>query len=662
MAGGKYDYFRPKRAAAWITTIEDLLWPDNKIVKKIEKTAKGLADAGIDLAINFGFHMRFDFSDYFERLNGYYKNVCDELHKYGIRFMDHYSCNLVERPKPEDFYKLHNTHRHHVLLHKDPYSAKFAQYAGHRFHDICETDVRTGERAYCTYQAEMFCHNNPNFIDMHKKYLERMLETVPLDAMEVDDMCDYGGLTSCACDYCKDKFKKMYGHDLPPFSDKDFWGDTSLPPAQWGNYENPVFRDWIRFKTVGALEHVKMIKSVLGDRPLMTCCSATGPMALNALGLNLERLMDDLDLVMLENCGMGIDVTDWAKKDSEAMLQKDIAKQSMGGAPAVALSYQTYEPSAYLGWSLARFWGAANWGSTLVGRLCYDPGDIRPVYELMAPTANWEDRYSPIRENSGEEFVDLRLVNNLYCRENGHRDENGREHWDDVAAWSRLCVENNIGYRFVRYRELGDAAALKAEKTPLVLANMGAVSDQQYSAIKEYLADGGIAIVSLPFGTRDENGFKREIPLSEELLDAGYSNLTVIEKVDDSVVKDLIKAGKIQPTIEQTAGETGWALRMRVNEGRLFLHILNRDLEPIAHEALTGAFGNGRILKDFKKTNKGGEVSYLIHADIPENLELASPECGSIKKPVRAEKTKDGIKLTFDMSDFTLYAVVQEIK
>ena len=189
---------------------------------------------------------------------------------------------------------------------------------------------------------------------------------------------------------------------------------------------------------------------------------------------------------------------------------------------------------------------------------------------------------------------------------------------------------------------------------------MGAVSDKQFAAIKQYLADGGAAILSLPFGTKDENGFPRKTPLSDELLKAGYSNLTVIEKVDGATVKELIQKGTIRPTIEQKSGETGWALRMRKNDGRFFLHILNRDLEPIAHEALTGAFGNGRILKDFKKTNQGGEVSYLIHADIPENLELASPECGSIKKPVKAEKTSDGTILSFDLSDFTLYSVVQQ--
>ncbi|HBN83846.1 MAG TPA: hypothetical protein DDZ89_08375, partial [Clostridiales bacterium] len=167
-----YRYFKPRKMASWVTELEDILWPDKAIVEKIKKRAKSFSDAGIDTAINFGFHLRFDFSDHFDMLHGYFKNVCDELHQYGIKFMDHYSCNLVERPRTqEDFFYLHNAHKHHVLLHKDSKAAAFAQYEGHMFQDICEKRVNDGTRGYSwNYQAEMFCHNNPNFLDMHKKY------------------------------------------------------------------------------------------------------------------------------------------------------------------------------------------------------------------------------------------------------------------------------------------------------------------------------------------------------------------------------------------------------------------------------------------------------------------------------------------------------------
>ena len=103
--------------------------PQKKIVDKIKYRAEAFAKAKIDTAINYGWHVRFDFSNYFGQMMGYHANVCEELHKYGIKFMDHYSCNHVERPRGEaEFRKLHKGQRHHVLLFHDEMAAKHAQY------------------------------------------------------------------------------------------------------------------------------------------------------------------------------------------------------------------------------------------------------------------------------------------------------------------------------------------------------------------------------------------------------------------------------------------------------------------------------------------------------------------------------------------------------
>ena len=113
--------FIPNRAASWWTTINDLQWPQKYVVDKIKHRADGYAKAGIDTAINFGFHNRFDFSNYFSNIHGYYAQVADELHQRGIRWMDHYSCNHVTRPRNEaDFKYVNKYERHAVLLIPDP--------------------------------------------------------------------------------------------------------------------------------------------------------------------------------------------------------------------------------------------------------------------------------------------------------------------------------------------------------------------------------------------------------------------------------------------------------------------------------------------------------------------------------------------------------------
>lgn len=115
-----------------------------KFIKQAVISGVDLSVGGVSLAqyansrINYGFHIRFDFSNYFGQLHGLWANVSEELHKYGIKFMDHYSCNHVERPRnEEEFHKLHRSHRHHVLLFHDPIAAKYAQYEEHRLCRPC---------------------------------------------------------------------------------------------------------------------------------------------------------------------------------------------------------------------------------------------------------------------------------------------------------------------------------------------------------------------------------------------------------------------------------------------------------------------------------------------------------------------------------------------
>lgn len=158
--------------------------------------------------------------------------------------------------------------------------------------------------------------NNPGFLDMHVKYLKRLLNEVPIDAIEVDDMYDYVGLAFCGCKYCRERFKRDYNREIPSFDDNFFLGgDTSKPMLYWGNYDNPAFRDFIWIKSESVANHVKLVKSTAGKIPLQTCSSSTGPIVLNAISLNLERISPYLDFFMLENVGQNGNSVNWVPKD-----------------------------------------------------------------------------------------------------------------------------------------------------------------------------------------------------------------------------------------------------------------------------------------------------------------------------------------------------------
>ena len=654
--------FIPSRAASWWCTMEDLQWPQKHVVDRIKKRAEGFARAGIDTAINFGFGLRFDFSNYFAQVHGYFANVCEELHKHGIRFMDHYSCNEIERPRNgEEFRKMHQYQRHTVLLYHDPVMAQYAQYEGHFFNDLCEVDLRDGSRGYAPqYQFETFCHNNPAFLDMHQKYLQRLMKEVPIDGIEVDDMCNYPGPATCGCKYCRERFKKDYGHDIPPFGEKSFWGDTSKKILQWGNYENPVFRDWLRMKIDSVADHLKMIKATIGEIPLMTCCSNTGPIILNILSLDLEKLAPHLDFFMLENVGININNAEWMEMDAEALLQKDIAAKK-GNAPAMALSYTIYEPGAYFGWALSRFWGVANWSSTLNGRLIEDPADAMEMEDVINPSNNWEQRYSNLHYRDGVDLTEVRLVYNRYCKENGWRNADGKEHWDSVAAWSNQLLKNNVGYRFVRYEELENAALLNTERTPLVLDAVGCVSDNQFAAISNYLSKGGHVWLAIPFGTHDEKGFARKVPLSETLRKGRYKNLVIVSPaVTNATLEELMTTGLFSPVLKQLKGDKRWAVRIRLYNGKPVLHFMNTALQPEPHATITDISGIPVMTKLGSKIRDNDLLYEINTAKLPlPALTVMSPELKDIKRNAAISKiTKETATLQVNLEGVNVYAVV----
>jgi hypothetical protein len=655
--------FIPSRAASWWTTMDDLQWPQKHITDKIKRRAEGFAKAGIDTAIIFGFGLRFDFSNYFGQVHGYFANVAEELHQHGIKLMDHYSCNEIERPRnAAEFKKMHQFQRHTVLLYHDPVAAKYAQYEGHFFNDICEVDLRDGSRGYAPqYQFETFCHNNPGFLDMHQKYLQRLLKEVPIDGIEVDDMCNYPGPTTCGCKYCRERFRKDYGHEIPPFGEKDFWGDTTKETLEWGNYENPVFRDWLRMKIDSVADHLKLIKQTIDEKPLMTCCSNTGPIILNILSLDLEKLAPHLDFFMLENVGINVDNANWIAMDAEALHQKDIAEKR-GKAPAMALSYTIYEPGAYFGWALSRFWGVANWSSTLNGRLIEDPADAMEMEDVISKSNNWEKQYSNLNYREGGDVAEVRLVYNRYCKENGWRNTNGKEHWDSAAAWSEQLVKNNVGYRFVRYEELGDAELLGKENRPLILDSVGCVSDKQFAAIKTYLSKGGIAWLALPFGTHDEKGFVRVMPLSTELMKGRHKNLVMIESaVASTPLQKLITSGKFQPLIRQIKGDRRWAVRARLYNGKPVLHFMNTVLKPIPHPTIKDISGIP-VMTELDTNITDNVLEYEVNTSKINlvNFSLMSPELNKTRRQVEVNKKQTGIALVkLNLDGVKVYAVAQ---
>lgn len=359
--------------------------------------------------------------------------------------------------------------------------------------------------------------------------------------------------------------------------------------------------------------------------------------------------------------GVASDTIDWLWKDAEALQQKDIAEKR--GSPAIALSYTIYNDGAYLGWSLARFWGVANWISSLQHRLLdEDPPDAPENEDVAAPCNNWEIKHSVMDHYQSKDFTEVRLVYNYYCRINGWKDTDEKEHWDKVTNWSKNLVRNNIGYRFVRYKELEDANLLLKEKTPLVLDGSACVSDAQFNAIKKYLSRGGLVWMALPFGTHDDKGYKRNKPLSDELLRSRFKNLVIVDShTTGDPLQNLINKKQFTPAVKQTGGDAGWALRIRYYKDSFAIHFLNYKLGATYRQNVKDIAGRPVIDKILSEV-KNNELVFELDNDkikLPP-LKLLSPEWDDKARNVSIISTGKKQIVKIDLSNTRLYAVAQQ--
>lgn len=687
------------RTASWWSRIGDLAWPDPRIRDRVRRRADAYAEARVESVIHFGFHCRFDFAPYFGLVHGLLADIAEALHARGIRFLDHYSCNVVARPRSREELELyHAGQRHHVAIHPDAFSAPSAGYDGFRFDDLREIDVGTGAPAYSTsYQAELFCHNNPDFLEMHRRYLLRQLAEAPLDGVMADDMCDYAWFRACGCAHCRRRFREEYGRELPPLDDAGFWGDTAHHPSRWGNYGNPAFRDWVKLRYRSTADHLDLVKRTIGpDKILMSCCSQSGPMVLNSMGLSYESFIDACDWVMLENCGLAADTVRWDTREPEAVLHKSIARLKTAaavgsgsaapgaatpgggtgrGAPALAASYFTFSDGAYLGWAIARFWGVDNWATTLLQGPFPDGTVEHDEPELVGDLNRWEARVG--LPESRVDPLDIAIAFLRSSRDNGWTNAAGEGHWDRARAWAEACTRRSLGYRFVLAAELAGGRPPADLQVPLVLDGCAHLTDPECAALEAFLGAGGTAVVVPPLGTHDGAGFPRESPFLDRVKagaasgraragrPASAERLFMNEGVTPADHLDrLVAAGTVAPRIRTVSGPAGWAARLRIHGGFPVLHLMNRGLAGIEHPTLEGRPPKTRVLHRIDAAL--AREALVLDVDLAGTgcgawpaAELLSPELPSPRAVSVEARGASRARLAIDLSGLRIYAMVR---
>nr|MBQ4317756.1 hypothetical protein [Clostridia bacterium] len=319
--------------------------------------AKAYADGGINVVVTFSCtHFRYDFYKYWDVIFDCVAKMVKACHKYGIKVVDHASCTLTHNPlNDEDAKELLNTLRvRKSSLDSWPGLLDYVTNDerivnnGYSMKDFRQIDGRTGEWARTPYSGWCCCYNNPYYKDSYIKYLDTMYERTGIDGYMADDMQFFAAGHACACEHCRKLFKEETGYDLPYPED---WGKF------YGDYSNPVFVAWKRFKVRSTERFEREIykhfldKGVTMLRPCYMChivCS-------NWTAHCFEAASDLWNPVFQENMFSALMRYSFYDFHVEALHR--YAMSTANNAPSFSLFYPDRHDNFYFAWALSSLWG-----------------------------------------------------------------------------------------------------------------------------------------------------------------------------------------------------------------------------------------------------------------------------------------------------------------
>jgi hypothetical protein len=158
-----------------------------------------------------------------------------------------------------------------------------------------------------------------------------------------------------------------------------------------------------------------------------------------------------------------------------------------------------------------------------------------------------------------------------------------------------------------------------------------------------------------------QKGFKRAVPLAEDLLKHHYKNLFLLETITSSDSLDkLIQKGSFRPVLNQVSGDKRWAVRIRIHQGRPVFHFMNTALTAVAHPTLKDVPGVP-ILMDMESKITDNNLTFEVdtHRLKLSQLFLMSPELGEAKV-VSIQEGERGVSIiNANLKGIKTYAVMQ---
>ena len=440
------------------------------------KMAKHAAQ-GITHVITFSStHFRWSFKPFWKEINDCIAKIVRAGHKYGIKVIEHHSCNLTHYPDTEEN---RNMFEGEMILREStsknwPGLEKWMMDPENEIEKWVQISGATG-KPVVPYGGHGRCFNNPEFVNAYLKYLEDVYAT-GVDGIMTDDV-HYFYPWACTCSYCREGFRKKYGSELPQPEDWDKWV---------GNYDDPVFMNWLKFRyeSVTAFHHtvIEHYRKLGLDmlRPNYTsvalCPTPT------------SYILDDLPeihWVFQECCFSTVIRYTWPLYLLDQLQRRSMERHR--GTPAMMMFYADRQDQLAFSWGVSRLCSSL-YTNTPEGKSTVDETMYR----------DFEKKYADRLFNC-ESLSTVGFLDSLENRRFGAGYEASRmKFWIQSAFFENIAVE------------LADSRKPETWKQFSVICvnEVHVLGDDEISSLRRFASEGGTVVVTGLSGSHDRD-FRR---------------------------------------------------------------------------------------------------------------------------------------------------------
>ncbi len=564
------DMWNERLSFIWYNDAEIFNFTD----KDFDDLARSYAQSGITIVITFSCtHFRYSFVNHWDVIFKCIKRLCDACHKYGIKVVEHASCNLTFNPRNEEDEK----YAENVLNMRKSKIASWDGFMslntdddavmnnGKPVKSFRQIDGRTGEYTISNYHGYCFCYNNPDYRESYFMYLDELYKT-GIDGLMADDIQYVAGGNSCACEHCRRLFKEETGYDLP-YPDK--WNEF------YGNYSDPAFVAWKRFKTRSTERYQRDINRHFESRglKLLRPNYISHILLSNWSSYPFESASDLWDFTFQENCFSTVIRYSYPAYAMEAVQRYAMCEWKNN--PSLSMFYPDRYDSFYFSWALASTWGQMLLASA--------EGGHNTSYEKIFRT--FEKKHSSLYRDP-KKISDLTFYHSTQTRD--FTDSRN----DMVCFAATLQSAYLSGYSVGMVFDYSNDEVFFKHKT-IVCPNVTMVSDEELTRFAKFVKDGGKLVILGSFAKYRADGSERPFEETKEFFGEAFEKVTYIPEHDFSTYHSDVWILKIADAHEKKEADFSCVDTIKSFGKNLFGGICESKavFSDSDKELLLGAFG-----------------------------------------------------------------------